>query len=269
MGRITQQMLDLMDIPWSLFPAVGPEIGPVLDKACAHMKRERRPYALVMRKGSVADTAPTSPGPDAVPTAFLHDSTPHKDGHVMARATRRQMLSAVQMALRPNDVVIASTGYAGRELYALDDRPCQFYMVGSMGCAMSLGLGVAVARPARRVIVIDGDGAALMRLGAFATLGAERPPNLLHLLLDNGMHESTGGQPTVSGNVDFPGLARAAGYPEAQAARDPEELREQVERRTPRLRFIHVPIRPGVSGSLPRPALQPVEVASRLRRFLE
>jgi phosphonopyruvate decarboxylase len=267
MGRITQQMLALMDIPWSPFPTAGPEIGPVLDKACAHMKKERRPYALVMRKGSVADTVPAAL--DVGAGAFLDDSTPHQDGHAVACTTRRQMLRAVQMALRQDDVVIASTGYTGRELYALDDRPCQFYMVGSMGCAMSLGLGLAVARPARRVIVIDGDGAALMRLGAFATLGAERPPNLLHLLLDNGMHESTGGQPTVSRSVDFPALARAAGYPEAQTANDPEELCKQVERRASGLRFIHVPIRPGVSGNLPRPALQPAEVASRLRQFLE
>ncbi len=172
------------------------------------------------------------------------------------------------MALKGDDVVIATTGYTGRELYALGDRPCQLYMVGSMGCAMSLGLGLAIARPDRRIVVVDGDGAALMRLGALTTLGTERPPNLLHIVLDNGMHESTGGQATVSANVDFCALALACGYPQALAASDPDELREYVDWRAPGLRFVHVPIRPGVTGALPRPTVTPAEVAARLRAHL-
>jgi len=185
-----------------------------------------------------------------------------------ANATRRSMLAAVQMALKPDDVVIATTGYTGRELYALADRPCQLYMVGSMGCAASFGLGLAVARPDKRVIVVDGDGAVLMRLGALATLGTERPPNLLHILLDNGLHESTGGQATVSGNVDFCALAAASGYPRVLAASDPDEVREYVDWRAPGLRFLHVPIRAGVAAALPRPAMTPAEVAQRLRGHL-
>jgi phosphonopyruvate decarboxylase len=263
MGRITQQMLELMGIPWSLFPAGDSEIAPTLDAACAHMRNERRPYALLMRKRAVADTALDAAPPAPLPRRVTGSTA------AAGRVTRRQMLGAIQAALRHDDVAIASTGYTGRELYALDDRPSQFYMVGSMGCAVSLGLGLAVARPDRRIVVIDGDGAALMRLGALATLGTERPRNLLHLLLDNGMHESTGGQATVSRNVDFCALAHAAGYPEARVVADPDELREHVERREPGLRLIHVPIRPGVGGDLPRPALRPEAVAARLRRYLE
>lgn len=263
MGRVTPQMLELMGIPWSPFPAEDADIETTLDCACEHMKREGRPYALVMRRGSVADTVL-----DASPRATL----PRRTGGLIearAHATRRQMLGAIQMALKPDDVVIATTGYTGRDLYALDDRPCQLYMVGSMGCAVSLGLGLAVARPDKRIIVVDGDGAALMRLGALTTLGTERPPNLLHLLLDNGIHESTGGQSTVSRNVDFCAVARASGYPQVLAASDPDELREQVDWRAPGLRFIHVPIRPGIPGHLPRPTMQPPEVAARLRQYLK
>lgn len=262
MGRITPHLLELMDIPWSPFPATDSDIGPVLDRACEHMTTERRPYALVLRKGSVADVALEAGPPPVQPRAtgaFIAGS---------ARATRRQMIGAIQLALKSDDVVIATTGYTGRELYALDDRACQLYMVGSMGCAASFGLGLAIARPDKRIVVIDGDGAALMRLGALTTLGAERPPNLLHLLLDNGMHESTGGQATVSGNVDFCAVARASGYPQALATGDPDELREYVDWRAPGLRFIHVPILAGVSGHLPRPTIQPPEVAERLRRHL-
>ncbi len=106
--------------------------------------------------------------------------------------------------------VIATTGYTGRELFALADRPGHFYMVGSMGCAPALGLGLSLARPDLRVVVIDGDGAALMRMGNFASVGAHGRGNLLHILLDNQVHESTGGQATLSPGVDFsavgPGL---------------------------------------------------------------
>ena len=165
--------------------------------------------------------------------------------------------------------MIATTGYTGRELYALDDRPCQLYMVGSMGCAVSLGLGLAVARPDRRIVVIDGDGAALMRLGALTTIGTERPPNLLHLLLDNGMHESTGGQATVSRNVDFCARrqgqrlsAGACGQRPGRAARirDWRAAGPAVRPRADPARRIR--------RDLPRPTMQPPEVAARLRRHL-
>jgi phosphonopyruvate decarboxylase len=262
MGRITPQLLEVMGIPWEPFPAESAAVAPALGRACAHLQAEGRPYALVMRKGSVADTALAAPTPPPLQrrAGATMESLPN--------ATRRQMLGALQMALKPDDAVIATTGYTGRELFALEDRPCQLYMVGSMGCAATLGLGLALARPDKRVVVIDGDGAALMRLGAFATLGTERPPNLLHVLLDNGMHESTGGQATVSRNVDFSAVALAAGYPRALAAGDPDELREFVDWRAPGLRFVHVPIRPGVPDSLPRPKMPPEAVAARFRAHL-
>jgi phosphonopyruvate decarboxylase len=131
-------------------------------------------------------------------------------------------------------------------------------MVGSMGCAASFALGIALTQPRRRVIAIDGDGALLMRMGALATVGWERPANLVHVLLDNGLHESTGGQATVSPGVDFCALAAASGYPSAAA----------LAERGGGPRFIHVPILPGVPDRLPRPTVTPSEVAARLSAFL-
>ena len=141
-------------------------------------------------------------------------------------------------------------------------------MVGSMGCAASLGLGVALARPDRRVVVLDGDGALLMRLGALAMLGNERPPNLVHVLFDNGMHESTGGQTTLSAGVDFCALASACGYPSVVTASEPDALGAQLATPVGQLRFIYAPIRPGVPEGLPRPIITPVEVAERLRAHI-
>jgi len=96
-----------------------------------------------------------------------------------ARASRQDALKEV-VARTPvgSTAVLASTGFCGRELYAIEDRPNQLYMVGSMGCIVPLALGLALARPDLRVVALDGDGAALMRMGAFATVGTYGPPNL-------------------------------------------------------------------------------------------
>jgi phosphonopyruvate decarboxylase len=262
MGPITPRLLELMEIPWQRFPAEPGAVAPALEAADASMARTGLPYAFVMQKGSVADV-PLSSGPrERLPDA------PVPPGRPVASATRTTMLRALQAATGAGDVVIATTGYTGRELAALDDRPNQLYMVGSMGCAVSLGLGLAIARPDLRIVVLDGDGAALMRLGALTTVGFERPPNLVHVVLDNGRHESTGGQATVSGCVDFPALAAASGYPDVTATGSPESLQALLADRRPGLRFIHVPTLPGVPAGLPRPTVRPPAVAERLRAYL-
>jgi phosphonopyruvate decarboxylase len=262
MGPITPRLLELMEIPWQTFPAEPAAIAPALAAADESMLRTGLPYAFVMQKGSVADVPLASHPVERAPDARVPAGRP------VATATRTVMLAAVQAATSGGDVVIATTGFAGRELAALDDRANQLYMVGSMGCAVSLGLGLAIARPDLRVVVVDGDGAALMRLGALTTVGHERPPNLVHLVLDNGRHESTGGQATVSGCVDFPALAAASGYPEVAATASAEGLQSLLADRRPGLRFIHVPTLPGVPAGLPRPAVRPPAVAARLRAHL-
>jgi phosphonopyruvate decarboxylase len=165
--------------------------------------------------------------------------------------------------------VLATTGFCGRELYAIDDRPNHLYMVGSMGCVLPLALGLALARPQLRVIALDGDGAALMRLGAFATAGAYAPANLWHLLLDNGVHDSTGGQATVSPQLSFAGVAAACGYAEALETDDVARLGAWL--RAPFAagpRFARLLVRPGAPDQLPRPSQGPVEVKTRWLRHL-
>ncbi|GMU53780.1 MAG: hypothetical protein AMXMBFR33_29260 [Candidatus Xenobia bacterium] len=179
-------------------------------------------------------------------------------------ASRRAMLAAVQSCTSASDRLIATTGYTGRELYALEDRANQFSMAGSMGCALSLGLGLALTRPELRVLVLDGDGALLMRLGSLATAGMLRPPNLVHVLLDNRCHDSTGGQPTASAGMDWCALASACGYPEVTRLSRPEELVGWLAG-GPGLRFAHVPILAGTPAGLPRPALPMPEQALRFR----
>lgn len=265
MGRITEPMLDVIEIPHDAFPATETEIGPALQQAGAWFRREQRPYALVMQKGTVApcplgrDPVPVRGGGPAAVREFRSGSRrPGKRGEALRRV--------VELSSLESTVVIATTGYTGRELYSIADRPNQLYMVGSMGCASSLGLGLALARPDLRVIVVDGDGSALMRMGNMATLGTYGTANLIHLLLDNGTHESTGGQATVSANVDFAGVAAACGYGCACRGDDPGLIDAVLEPgpEIPGARFGHLKIRPGTMENLPRPALAPPHVLRRL-----
>jgi phosphonopyruvate decarboxylase len=267
MGPITPTMLDTMEIRWELFPTEPEAIGPALDRAVAHMDTTGRPYALVMQKGSVSSYA-LQPGADAIAVRPARALVTVSSSHVSpaARVTRQQALREVVARTSPaNTVVLASTGFCGRELYAIDDRPNQLYMVGSMGCIVPLALGLALARPDLRVIALDGDGAALMRLGAFATVGAYGPANLWHLLLDNGVHDSTGAQATVSPNVSFAEVAAACGYTTALDTDTLGRISEWLE--SPRLggpRFARLLTRPGSPADLPRPTITPVDVKSRL-----
>jgi phosphonopyruvate decarboxylase len=260
MGKITTRLLELMDIPWAWFPADDADVDQMLEQAVAVMEQSSRPFAFVMRKGSVAKTKlQAAPVIRAVEPAAAEAAS--------AVARRGEMLRALQGVLSPEDLVVATTGYTGRELYACEDRPNQLYMVGSMGCASSIGLGLAIARPEQRVIVLDGDGAALMRLGALATIGFERPGNLVHVLMDNGLHESTGSQQTVSGSIDFCGVASACGYPRVTTVAGPDDLANKLSAVSGELTFLHAPVLPGVP-ELPRPTISPAAVAARFRAHI-
>jgi phosphonopyruvate decarboxylase len=265
MGQITGGLFDLMQVPWEYFPTEDSQVAGVIERAVAHMDKTHTPYGLVMKKDSVADhklkskPQPKGIAPFAVAPWSYAESLP----------TRREVLAAVQKAERATDALVATTGFTGRSLYALDDRANQLYMVGSMGCASTFGLGLAWAQPQRRVIVLDGDGAVLMRMSALATLGYERPKNLLHIVIDNEVHDSTGGQSTVSHSIDFAGVAAACGYTRVIRAHSAAEVEEIVRSQPDELTFVHVKTAPGESGSLPRPKETPAQVADRMRAWLK
>lgn len=119
---------------------------------------------------------------------------------------RIEAIKEILEQIKDEDIVIASTGMISREVYAVKDRPRNFYMMGSMGNTLALGLGIAITSK-YNVIVINGDGSALMSLGTMSMHNKLKPQNLMHFILDNNCHSSTGGQPTVSEAVDFESLA--------------------------------------------------------------
>ncbi len=270
MGQITGALFDTMSIPWEVFPSKNVDVQPKLDRVVEYFEREQRPYALLMEKGTVAPHTLS-------PSSF----TPHDHGIVVGEAFTRgdseqwpsraaALARVVEATTESDSVVIATTGFTGRELYAQADRPNHLYMVGSMGCASSLGLGLALSRPDRHIVVIDGDGAALMRMGNMATLGTYAPNNLTHILLDNEVHDSTGAQATVAAGIDFAAIAAACGYAHVVRAIDATSITDLLQSdRSRGARFLHLKIRGGTIDNLPRPSISPASVLARLTTCLE
>ena len=131
--------------------------------------------------------------------------------------------------LKGDEFVIATTGKPSRELFTVDDRAGNFYMQGSMGHAASIGLGVALDRPEKKIVVLDGDGALLMHLGILSTVGHYRPENFYHVVLDNESYETTGDQDTTSSTTDFCRVAEACGYAHAAQVADATSLKCEAQ----------------------------------------
>jgi len=111
-----------------------------------------------------------------------------------------------------NQSIVAANGFISRDLFEINDKNSNFYMIGSMGLASSIGLGLTLKNPKKRFFIFDGDGNILMNLGSLATIGAMEPKNLVHVVFDNSSHESTGGQPTVSKKIQIDSLAKTLKY---------------------------------------------------------
>ena len=265
MGDITTRQLELVGIPYSILPDNRDALVSTLGGLVAGSTQKRQPAALIVRKSSfrnhpLSETARVSKTSSNVPMDL------RKGG---ARPARASVLERLVEKLPETTALIATTGKTGRELFTIADGPRNFYLVGAMGHASALGAGVAlhVDRP---VAILDGDGAALMKLGNLATIGMAAPQNLLHVVLDNGAHDSTGGQPTVSPNVDFGSVALACGYRNAFRCDSLDGLENALDRASkvdgPTL--LHVAISLGALKNLGRPSIFPDVAAVRFQEFL-
>ncbi|NJO31806.1 MAG: hypothetical protein HC869_00400 [Rhodospirillales bacterium] len=208
--------------------------------------------------------------PDAVPplakkAAGVVELFPER----AASPSRFKALEVINSELASSDLVFSTTGKSSRELYCINDSPANLYVVGSMGLASSIALGLSLNWK-DRILIIDGDGSALMHMGSFAAIGTYGRGNLTHIILDNGYHDSTGGQPTVSTNVSFAKVGIACGYAYGAEVSTLEDLAVALRncRDHDGPQVLHVHVRPGSISPLPRPKLSPIENLSRFRQHL-
>lgn len=253
-GAITEELLRTLRIPFEIMsPAAA---AAQIAQAAAHTRRRSGPVALLVPPGTIAKYA-------ARPSAAA-DQPP---------LTREQALQAIVGQLQPADVIVATTGKISRELYehrlAGGHRAVRdLLVVGGMGHASSIAQGLALSRPGRRVVCLDGDGAALMHLGALASIGATRPGNLFHIVLNNRSHESVGGQPTAGVQADLAQIARACGYASAAQASKPAEISAFLKQPGGPA-FLNLMVQSGSRPDLARPHHTPAQNKQNLVEFLQ
>lgn len=214
-----------------------------------------RSVAFVVRKGALA-----------------YD---RKVSYMNAYGMRREAVIRRIVRASGGDPVLSTTGKASRELYEIrerngEDHQYDFLTVGSMGHASSIALGVALHRPGTKVWCIDGDGAALMHMGAMAVIGQTAPENLIHVVINNEAHESVGGMPTAAGEIDLLKIAEGCGYKRVYRAQDPETLDQTLRsaREGEGLAFLEVKAAIGAREDLGRPASSPKENKKAFMEYL-
>ncbi|UTY28283.1 phosphonopyruvate decarboxylase [Treponema putidum] len=257
-GRVTCSLLDAMEIPYSILSDKEEEAKLQLEKAYSHIKASSSPYAVVVRKG-------------------IFDSYTLKTNEaVPAEISREQAIEQIILNAPLNAVFVSTTGMASRELYELRDKHGQghakdFLTVGSMGHASQIALGIALSKSDRKIFCIDGDGAAIMHMGALSTIGTQKPKNMVHFVLNNGAHDSVGGQPTVARKINLCAVAEACGYDKVVSVKTLEELQSRLKELCTNSGsvFIEVLVSKGARADLGRPKSSPIENKKAFMEFLE
>lgn len=271
MGQITEQLSRLCGIDTHVLSDLN------LEPTLADTLKRQVPAAWIVREGTIKGGPKAKPLKLEVETSRITLPPRRTLRPVMSREGALNALLPILNAggdRAKMPAVVSTTGKLSRELFELDDKaydkPNRFYMVGSMGCAAGFGLGIARAKPARKVLVLDGDGALLMKMGTLATIGDQKQANLHHVVFDNGAHDTTGGQRTASPSVDFAAIALASGYQKADTVADEREMvatvKDHLGSEGPT--FLRVLVQPGARADLGRPSITPKEVYARFNAFL-
>ena len=240
-GHLTPTLLSLFGIPYTILSDDMADFEEAVRIGIRHCERNRAVYALVVPKGIMSLKIKPNVTGGEYPMC------------------REEAIETIMDHMPSNTIYSATTGRATRELFFLRERRGQdlrhdFLNVGSMGHASSVALGIAISRPDRKVVVLDGDGAAIMHMGSFCIAGTAKAPNFLHVVLNNGSHESVGCQPSVGHIVDFTTIAEGAGY---KTVGHPVTTREELIAALNELRycgrpaFIDCRVHKGLRGELP------------------
>jgi phosphonopyruvate decarboxylase len=243
-GEITLQQLHLLEIPYIIMDKHSKN-DEVISSALKLIKRTNTPVAIVVKKGS-----------------FTKYKT-RKEYIPLSAFSRETALNAILDNCNESDLVVSTTGKTSRELFELrearNEKNEDFLTVGGMGHASSIALGVSIGCPDKKVICIDGDGAFLMHMGSAAIAGFSKQKNFVHILLNNGMHESVGGQPTVGSNLDIGKITVACGYSSYLCISNQTELKNMWNECADGPTFIEIKISGGSRADLGRPTASALE----------
>ena len=256
-GKVTCELLDAMKVPYEVLSENEADLPAQFEKAYSYIRENNAQYAFVIRKGTFDDYK-------------LVNNIP-----VDGKMSREEAIEKIMLSADESTAFVSTTGMASRELYELRDKhgmshEKDFLTVGGMGHASQIALSIAMQKKDRQVYCIDGDGASIMQMGGMATIGTRAPSNMIHFVLNNGAHDSVGGQPTVGRQIDLCAIAAGCGYENVLKVETPEELDAALNdsESKSKLTFVEVLVTKGARKDLGRPKSTPKENKIALMIFL-
>lgn len=261
-GKVTTGLLNVMGIDYTVLSKEEDKAEAQIRKAVAHMQATRQCYALVIEK----DT-------------FENYQLNSQSSIFNLQLSREEAIQTVAAALGEKDCIVSTTGMISRELFEYrtaknEGHERDFLTVGSMGHASQIALGIALAKSDRRVWCFDGDGATIMHMGSMAIVASKAPKNYVHVVFNNGAHDSVGGQPTVGLKIDLPAVAKAVGYKTVYSVDNKEKLEEILSIFNSQFSnfdapvFLEVKVKKGNRKDLGRPTTTPIQNKEALMEFL-
>lgn len=256
-GKVTTGLLNVMGVNYEVLSKEEDKAAKQIEKAASALA-DREVFALIIEKDTFEDYK--------LLNVEVNDLT----------MSREEAIQTVASSLGEKDCIVSTTGMISRELFEYRTAMNQgherdFLTVGSMGHASQIALGIALAQPERRVWCFDGDGATIMHMGSLAIVASKKPANYIHVVFNNGAHDSVGGQPTVGLKIDLPAVAKAVGYIAAYSVSTKEELANQLSQIsiTGGPVLIEIKVKKGNRKDLGRPTTTPIENKEALMRFLK
>ena len=248
-GKVTTQILDSIGVEWFI---LGPETKNPIDvfaKACKVMQSSESPVAVIVKKN----------------TFEKYELLKKEEKEFLL--LREEALKIVLDNLLENSLIVSTTGMTSREIFEYRESKGQphfkdFLTVGSMGHTSSIAFGLSLSQPNKKIICIDGDGSMLMHLGATAIQGVSDRDNFFHILINNGSHDSVGGQPTVGKKINFCNIANACGYKIIRKVTKPEEIKLSINKLINSGKgplFLEILVRKGFRSNLGRPTIKPLD----------
>lgn len=256
-GQITLDILDTLGIKYKTLSEHKEEAETTIDEAVDYIKSNNCPYAIIISKGT------------------FEKYTLKNKIETDYELSREEAIKIIVSNLGLSDIIVSTTGMASRELFEIreqlkDGHERDFLTVGSMGHASQIAMGIALSKPDRNIYCIDGDGALIMHMGALAIIGSSKINNFKHIVINNGAHDSVGGQPTVGFDIDICSIARACGYKKAYSVNSKYKLGKYMNEikdcTGPAL--LEIKVRKGGRSNLGRPTISPLENKNNFMNFL-
>jgi len=255
-GKVTTGLLNVMGVNYEVLAKEEDKAEKQISKAIKALQN-KEVYALVIEKDTFEDYK--------LQNVEVNDLA----------MSREDAIQTVAAALGEKDCIVSTTGMISRELFEYRTSIGQgherdFLTVGSMGHASQIALGIAMAKPDRKVWCFDGDGAAIMHMGSMAIVASKAPKNYVHVVFNNGAHDSVGGQPTVGLKINLPSVAKAVGYPHTYSVSTKEDLQQVLNEaaKNEGLSFIEVKVKKGNRKDLGRPTTTPIQNKNALMEYL-